>query len=220
MDCLTGAMENYYNYFTEIERYYQTKRENFTLLSTLDWVLIETWKNDGVPLDTVLKGMDRAFSRSKRKISSLAYCANAVAEVAGEQKDLRTEEPAPPEFSPEEVERYLTGLSDRIRALGERVGDLGGRIESVADALVTLDATDLRTSESALNALEEKLVALLSVAAPEETLVAVRSDVGNELQPFRSRMTAPQLAMLEQQLWKRKLMERFGVPRLSFFYLI
>ena len=65
-------MENYYNYFTEIERHYQTKRESFTLLSTLDWVLIETWKSQGLPLETVLRGLDRAFSRSKRKMSSLA----------------------------------------------------------------------------------------------------------------------------------------------------
>ena len=36
-------MQNYFNYFTEIERYYQSKREVFTLLSTLDWVLIESW---------------------------------------------------------------------------------------------------------------------------------------------------------------------------------
>lgn len=213
-------MDNYFNYFTEIERYYQTKRESFTLLSTLDWVLIETWKNDGVPLETVLRGMDRAFSRSKRKVSSLAYCANAVSEVAGEQKDLRTEAPAPPEFSADEVRRYLQSLASRIRALAERFGELGSRIESVAGAVSGLDATDLRAGENALNALEEKLVAILSVAAPEETLVEVRGDVGRELQPFRSRMTAPQIAMLEQQLWKRKLMERFGVPRLSLFYLI
>jgi hypothetical protein len=33
-------------------------------------------------------------------------------------------------------------------------------------------------------------------------------------------MTVEQLTMLEQQLWRRKLMERFDVPRLSLFYLM
>src|SRR5215467_3361028 len=56
---------NYFNYFTEIERFYQSKRESFTLLSVLDWVLIEGWKEQGIPLETVLKGIDRAFSRAK-----------------------------------------------------------------------------------------------------------------------------------------------------------
>jgi hypothetical protein len=63
---------NYFNYFTEIERFYQSRRETFTLLSTLDWVLIENWKEQGIPLEIVLKGIERAFSRAKRRINSLA----------------------------------------------------------------------------------------------------------------------------------------------------
>ena len=54
-------MDNYFNYFTEIERYYQSRRESFTLLSTLDWVLIETWKDQGVPLEAVLKAAMNGF---------------------------------------------------------------------------------------------------------------------------------------------------------------
>ena len=79
---------------------------------------------------------------------------------------------------------------------------------------------NLRSSENALNALEEKLIAIISVAAPEDSLVQVREGVQNELQPFRSKMTVEQLSMLEQQLWKRKLMDHYGVPRLSLFYLL
>lgn len=213
-------MENYYNYFTEIERYYQTKRESFTLLSTLDWVLIETWKSEGLPLETVLRGMDRAFSRSKRKISSLAYCANAVAEVAGERKDLRSEIPDPPELGDEEVRRYLRNLAVKVRALAAELTDFQARIEGIADAVEALDPGDLSAGENALNALEEKLIAIVSVGAVEATLVQIRSKVQQELQPYRSKMTAAQLSMLDQQLWKRKLMEHYGVPRLSLFYLI
>ncbi len=72
---------NYFNYFTEIENFYQTKRETFTLISSLDWVLIENWKEAGIPLEVVLKGIDRAFSKAKRRINSLAYCIRAVDEV-------------------------------------------------------------------------------------------------------------------------------------------
>src|SRR4051795_7346681 len=78
-----GSVLNYFNYFTEIEEYFQTKREVFTRLSTLDWVLVENWKEQGIPLDCIFKGIDRAFSRpdSKRRIGSLAYCIKPVAEV-------------------------------------------------------------------------------------------------------------------------------------------
>jgi hypothetical protein len=51
-------------------------------------------------------------------------------------------------------------------------------------------------------------------------LIELQRDVEAELAPFRSTMTAPQLAMLEQQLSRRKLLERYDVPRLSLFYLM
>ena len=213
-------MENYFNYFTEIERYYQTKRDSFTLLSTLDWVLIETWKDQGVPLEIVLKGMDRAFSRAKRKVSSLGYCVNAVAEIVAEQKDLRTGEPAPPDFTPEEIQEYLDQLASQTRNLKAAFPEFENRFNTIADSIRAQDTSDLQAGENALNALEEKLTSIIKIAAEEEALIEVQNEVQRSLSPFRSKMTVEQLAMLEQQLWKRKLMERYGIPRLSLFYLI
>ncbi len=213
-------MDNYFNYFTEIERYYQSRRESFTLLSTLDWVLIESWKDQGIPLEVVLKGMDRAFSRAKRKVSSLAYCANAIDQVAGEQKDTRTESPALPEVDPEEVRRYLDDLGRQVRALGKAFPEFRERVDSLAASLEDVETTDMRTGETTLNALEDKLIAIIKVAADEKALVEVQKGVEDSLAPFRSRMTVEQLSMLEGQLRKRKLMERYGIPRLSLFYLI
>jgi hypothetical protein len=48
----------------------------------------------------------------------------------------------------------------------------------------------------------------------------VKRGVDADLAPFRSTMTVEQLTMLDQQLWRRKLLERFDVPRLSLFYLM
>ena len=213
-------MENYFNYFTEIEGYFQTKRNTFTLLSTLDWVLIEGWKEQGIPLETVLKGLDRAFSNAKRNINSLAYCAKAVAAVAEEQKDLRTAEPAPPEFTPEEVRAYLERLAGEVAKLGATFPEFNDRVKTICSTIRSQDASDLRAAETTLNALEEKLIAIMKVAAEEEQLMKVKQDVDRSLSPFRSKMTVEQLVMLDQQLWKRKLMEHYGVPRLSLFYLI
>ena len=56
--------------------------------------------------------------------------------------------------------------------------------------------------------------------ADDETMIHLKGEVDEELRPFRSTMTAAQLAMLEQQMWRRKLLERFDVPRLSLFYLL
>jgi hypothetical protein len=213
-------MDNYFNYFTEIERYYQSKRESFTLLSTLDWVLIETWKDQGVPLEAVLKGMDRAFSREKRKISSLAYCAKAVAQVVEEQKDMRIGTPDLPEFGADEVRAYLDNLANQVITLREKFPEFKSRFETIAKSIREQEGSDLREGEQALGALEEKLISIIKIATDEESLIGVKREVERNLTPFRKTMTVEQIAMLDQQLWKRKLMERYGVPRLSLFYLI
>ncbi len=60
-------MENYFNYFTEIEEQFQRRRGGILLLSTLDWALIETWKDAGIPLEAVLRGIDAAFERYEKR---------------------------------------------------------------------------------------------------------------------------------------------------------
>jgi ribosomal protein L16 Arg81 hydroxylase len=213
---------NYFNYFTEIEQFYQTKRDVFTLLTTLDWVLIENWKDQGVPLDVVLKGIERAFARpnAKRKINSLAYCIKAVEQVIEEQKDAQVEKPEMPEISQDETRRYLADLAEKTNAVAKVFPEFAGKIGAVAESVRVVETRNFRDAEQVLSALEEKLIAILRVAAEESALIDVKREVEGELAPFRSTMTAQQLAMLEEQLSRRKLLERFNVPRLSLFYLM
>ena len=79
---------------------------------------------------------------------------------------------------------------------------------------------DLKLAEQELSALEEKLIAKLKVKTDDKTMIELKRSVESELNPFRSTMTAPQLAMVEQQLWRRKLLEKYDLPRLSLFYLL
>src|SRR5580698_271897 len=86
-------VENYFNYFTEIEEHYLRRRGTHLLLSTLDWALIETWKSAGVPLEAVLRGVDDAFDKydqrpsKSKKVNSLAYCSQAVLAAAEDMKE-------------------------------------------------------------------------------------------------------------------------------------
>jgi hypothetical protein len=201
---------NYFNYFTEIERFYQSKRKSWTLVTCLDFVLMETWKERGVPLEIVLKGIDRAFSRAKREINHLAYCVKAVEEVLTEQKELTIEAPKLPDFNPDEITAYLDKLGAEVARYDT----------AIAESIRNTDAADLRYAEQTLSALEEKLIAKLKTTATDNTMVQLKREIDNELNPFRSKMTAPQLMMLEHQMWRRKLLESAGLPRLSLFYLI
>jgi hypothetical protein len=211
---------NYFNYFTEIENYYQAKRETFTLISSLDWVLIENWKEQDIPLEIVLKGIDRAFSNAKRRINSLAYCVRAIDEVLHEAKETRIERPDLPEIPAEETRKYLEKIAVRTVSLRDIFPEFGPRIASIADGVRNIDICNFREAEQALAALEERLIAILKVASEESTMLDIQHGVEDDLAPCRATMTAEQLSMLEQQLWRRKLMERYNLERLSLFYLI
>src|ERR671936_2818000 len=86
-------MQNYFNYFTEIEEHFHRRRGTTLLLSTLDWALIETWKDAGIPLEAVLRGIDSTFDRyerrpsKSRKINGLAYCSQEVLSAAEDMKE-------------------------------------------------------------------------------------------------------------------------------------
>src|SRR5882724_1033647 len=75
---------NHFNYFTEVEDEFVRRRGSHLLVSPMDWAVIQTWKDTGVPLHIVLRGINRSFDAydkrpSKfRKINSLLYCLPEV----------------------------------------------------------------------------------------------------------------------------------------------
>jgi len=216
---------NYFNYFTEIEEHFQRARgTSLFLLSPLDWALIEAWKNGGVPLEAALRGIDAAFEKRLkrpakarvRSVNSVAYCAQAVAEEAQAMArggtSARRETPAP--FSVEEVRDYVARNAQTLRQAGH---------EALAVALEALKIdelhADLEQLEQRLTAIEEKLIAQLRSAASEEALFEARRALDLDLKPYRGKMSAEQLAMLEKQFLERRLLSAGGLPRLSLFYL-
>jgi hypothetical protein len=216
---------NYFNYFTEIEEHFQRARgTSLFLLSPLDWALIESWKNTGVPLEAVLRGIDAAFEKRlkrpakarTRNVNSVAYCAQAVAEeaqsIARGGVGARRETPAP--FSIDEVRNYIARNAQTLRQAGH---------ETLAAALEALNIdelyTDLEQLEQRLTAIEEKMIAQLRASASEQVLFEARRALDLDLKPYRGKMSADQLAMLEKQFLERRLLSGANLPRLSLFYL-
>ncbi|MDX1980625.1 MAG: hypothetical protein SFV51_10175 [Bryobacteraceae bacterium] len=220
---------NYFNYFTEIEEHFQKARgTSLFLLSPLDWALIETWKNAGVPLEAVLRGIDAAFEkwRSRKsklqQVNSLAYCAQAVMEEA---KVLAGAAPARPPaeveapFPASELEAYLRNNAGQLRQTGRPA------FEEIAVSLDGLAADserqlgNLEELEQRLAALEDKMVAIARSEQNDQDLFDARRELNSYLRPYRTKMTASQLLMLEKQFLDRRLFEKLGVPRLSLFYM-
>ncbi len=220
---------NYFNYFTEVEeRFQQARGTALFLLSPVDWALIEDWKNANVPLEAVLRGIDRAFEkwragRSKiRSINSLAYCAQAVLEEAEAMQGVDTrpsKQPAAAPFELDELRTYLARNAADLRKLPDAVyAEIAATLEALA-ADAEKQFEDLEDLERRLTVLEEKMIAFARTRESEEELLAARRSLDVELRPYRSKMSADQLARLERQYLDRRLLESLGLPRLSLFYM-
>jgi hypothetical protein len=219
---------NYFNYFTEVEEHFQKARgTGLFLMSPLDWALVEAWKNAGVPLEAVLRGIDLAFEnwRSKRNrihmVNSVAYCTQAVMSeaqvMAGVAQAGRARRETPAPFSIGELETYLRGNAAEIRKL-DGYDEIAAAVERLAEDVAGLYA-DLEDLERRLTALEDKMIALARSRQSDDDLLNARRDLDQQLRPYRGKMTAEQLAMLEKQYLERQLLESSRLPRLSLFYL-
>src|SRR5947209_4008495 len=160
---MSGEALNYFNYFTEIEEHFQRARgTRLFLLSPLDWALIEAWKNGGVPLEAVQRGIDAAFEKWRSRpararihmVNSLAYCAQAVAEETQALLDAapaRRKDPAPP-FEIGDVRAFVARNATTLRKAG---------LQELADSLDGLDLdalyADLEELEQRLTVIEEKM---------------------------------------------------------------
>ncbi len=215
---------NYFNYFTEIEEHFQRARgTSLFLLSPLDWALIESWNNSGVPLEAVLRGIDAAFEKWRSRkvktqmVNSLAFCTQAVMTeaqiMAGTVAPKR--EPAPPPFPPDALRDYM---ETNAAALPAGYGEIADSLRRLA-AEVEQHYSDLEGLEQRLTVLEEKMMAVARTSQTEEQLLESRQELDRQLRPYRGKMTADQLSMLEKQYLERHLLERTKLPRLSLFYM-
>lgn len=213
---------NYFNYYTEIEEHFQAARgTGLFLLSPLDWALIESWKDSGIPLEAVLRGIDKAFEkwRSKKSksnmVNSIAYCAQAIMEEAKRidkpRESMKVEAP----FETSELEKHFRENAAKLPAGFDEV-------RTVLEALAT-DSEQwmdkLEELEQRLSSLEEKMVAIARSRQSEEQLFEVRRHLENQLKPYRGKMSAAELMLIEKKFLDQRLIEDAGLPRLSLFYL-
>jgi hypothetical protein len=233
-------VENYFNYFTEIEEHFQLRCGGILRLSPLDWALIETWKDAGIPLEAVLRGIDTTFEHhakrpSKRKVNGLGFCTQEVLAAAEEMKEAAVggaaeQRAEPAGLGSDEIAGFLrrnaallaatklpegSGISCQKLAqdTAETLRGLANEIESKTSKL------HLEDLERRLTVLEEKLFSALLAATPDEEIVTVRAEADRAMAPYRRKMPAAQIDQLMKQYVHKRLLEKHGVPRLSLFYM-
>jgi len=233
------SVENYFNYFTEIEEKYQRRRGAALLMSTLDWALIETWKDAGIPLEAVLRGIDSAFdsydskpARAKtRKVNSLAYCSQEVLAAAEDMKEAaigsapKAKEEAPGMESSAVVaflNRNAAALEKAESSAGAKAltNEFAASLRSIASQ-ISGESTGLKLEdlERQLTVMEEKLFAALLTSTSDAELLDVRAQADRDIAPYRSKMISAQIDQLHRQYVNKRLLERAKLPRLSLFYM-
>lgn len=158
---------NYFNYYTEIEETFIRRRGKHLLLSPMDWALIESWKERGVPLHIALRGIEQSFDSyeakpRRRSVKSLFYCQEEVEAQHAEWRESQlgaTNAPAgngdhaapPQEVAEKKVEgsaglpfpreiilAYLDECHEALTGMTATASDLGEAVARAAARLAAL----------------------------------------------------------------------------------
>jgi hypothetical protein len=228
-------VENYFNYFTEIEEHFQRRRGSLLILSTLDWALIETWKDAGIPLEAVLRGIDATFDgwekkpTKSRKVNGLAFCTQEVL-AASEQIAEASVGAAPAEKKDSGLEQahvaeFLLANAVKLRRLQlpepalSLASATAHNLNEIAEQVKADAAFRAEDLERRLTVMEEKLFAALLAATSDDAVLSVRVEADRDLAPYRGKMTGPQIEQLHKQYIHKRILDRYAVPRLSLFYM-
>ena len=235
---------NYFNYFTEIEDAFVRRRGKHLFLSPMDWALMETWKQQGIPLHIVLRGVEKSFDSyeakpRKRTVKSLLYCQEEVEAQFAEwiESHVGAADDSP-EHAPESDKTpfsfaAITEHLERSRmALSELAGsrkqedDLSEALARAIALLVDIEkdfasstTLDTRKLEDSLTGLERMLNDSMFAVVSSSGLDELKNGIKEQLKPYRGQMDAAVYKQTFENLLLKALREKIGMPRLSLFYV-
>jgi len=235
---------NYFNYNTEIEDAFVRRRGKHLFLSELDWALIETWKQQGIPLHIVLRGVEKSFDSyeakpRKRTVKTLLYCQEEVEAQfaewveshvgsADDSPEPETESDKTP-FSFAAITEHLDrcrGALSELAASRREADDLSEALTRASALLVDIEkdfasstTLDTRKLEDSLTGLERMLNDSMFSVVSSTALEELKNGIKEQLKPYRSQMEAAVYKQTFDNLLLKRLREQFGMPRLSLFYV-
>ncbi len=220
---------NYFNYFTEIEETFVRRRGKNLLLSPIDWALIETWQQRGIPLHVALRAIENVFDGydkkpSGRTIKGLMYCREEIEAQYEEWLRSQTGKANGAEeaesFSPEDASHHLLELINRLKGIEN--DDLREPLDRSIARLEELrlnSGTDLEHVDRSLADIEHFLDNALLTMSDKAHLSKLESEVADQLRPYKPGMEADAFKKTFELMLLKRLREEYGIPRLTLFYL-
>jgi hypothetical protein len=240
---------NYYNYFTEIEEHFVRRRGKHLLISPMDWGLIATWRDAGVPLNVAIRGIDIAMDgflarlqRGNSKVSSLCYCHDAVmTEYAGhlearvgESTDVQTESVVSETVTTgddgpgiDEINGLISERIREIKALSEKQyveSALEGlhRVKTRLEEILEIRDSERINKESIerdLALIDNLLTSELNRLVPPEEMFEWEKEAKKELKVYKKRLPKETFAKIHDNFICGKLHRKFEIGELSLFRL-
>ena len=235
---------NYFSYFSEIEDTFIRRRGKHLMLSPIDWALIESWKERGVPLHVALRGIEHSFDsheskQRKRSVKSLLYCQEEVEAQYAEWLGSRigSQEAAADSADPTSQTVFsrgvllnhlnqswerITKLRDARNAddeLSEALARTAALLSEIRDDFASAANNDARKLEESLSGIDRLLDGAIQATITPEDLASATNEVDAQLKPYKRQMDKAAFEQTRNNLLSKRLREQFDVPRLSLFYL-
>lgn len=206
-------------YFRDIERAFVERRGDPLFISNADWVFLARLRKKGVPMRVVLRGIKDAFDAHahsfarKQKIRSFKFCETQInAAVDRYRRALHIDGPG------------QRGLSEALERLGAQLteGPAAQQIaEACEEARLSLLAAAAAAREDqtmdadrALAGIEDQLVRAASGVVGAQELSEIEKATRDATAAYKSRMPTKVYETLIEESVRRKILQRFGLPRL------
>jgi hypothetical protein len=240
---------NYFSYFSEIEDTFVRRRGKHLLLSPMDWALIESWKERGVPLHVVLRGIEHAFDshqakQRKRSVKTLLYCQEEVEaqytewlesrvgsheerQKANEESYEDTKSPFPRQTILAHLARSREILKQLVRKrkrtnedeLGEALTRASSLLAEIEDDYAVTAHPNARKLEESLTGIERLLDEKISDVVSDVDRKAIAVEIDSQLKPYKRHMDKAAYQQTRESLLRKLMREKLGVPRLSLFFM-
>ena len=214
------------------------------MLSPLDWALIESWKERGVPLHVALRGIEHSFDsydakKQKRTVKTLLYCQEEVeaqyaewleSRVGGHETEAaeveKDKSPFPRAAVVQHLDRCvqeLSRLAEERKAGQDNLSEVFERelslLSEIRNDYASAAQPDSRKLEESLTGIERLLDSAMHNAIAESDLTSMQSEVEAQIKPYKRHMDKEAFAQTRDNLLRKRIREYFGVPRLSLFFL-
>ncbi len=195
------------DYFIEIEALFIRRRGTPFVLNSKDWVLMQKWNKDGIPLAIVLEAIDSVFDRfdaKDRKVNGLSFCKDEVKKLWKDRRHLQigAQEGTPEENPVPLLEALAATLEASSRTI---VASFGPRVRALA-----AERTVPRIEEKLIE-LEAELIESILAAAPEA------ESIREEARTLSASAGPKTRARTEMATLRRIVREKYEFPRLSLF---